>query len=204
MFHVKHEAWERDADALGVRPDADQWRALEGYEALLQAIAIPRGMIAAGDRERLWERHIVDGLRAASEFPVGSSVADIGSGAGIPGIPLAIVRPDSSFVLIESRRGRVAFLEAVIDDLGLSNVTVFHGRAADIDERFDLAVARALASPAESWKIASAVLRDEGWLIYWAGKGFHPEEVADIGVSCRHSTRSGLADEGPLVIMAPQ
>ena len=66
------------------------------------------------------------------------------------------------------------------------------------------AVARALAPAAQSWGIAAELLKPAGLLIYWAGKGFDVSEVADIGVSVRVSTRSGLADEGPLVIMAPR
>jgi 16S rRNA (guanine527-N7)-methyltransferase len=204
MFHVKHEAWTREAATYGVRPSEAQWQALEGYESLLLATAVPRGMVAASDRDRLWERHILDGLRAAGEIPSAARVADMGSGAGIPGVPLAIVRPDSRFVLIEPRRGRVAFLEAVVDDLHLTNVTVFLGRAGDVDGGFDVAMARALAAPIESWEIAEPLLGPAGRLIYWAGKGFDVGEVTDKGVSCRLSTRSGLAEGGPLVIMAPR
>ena len=187
-----------------MRPSEAQWHSLEGYESLLLEIAVPRGMIALSDRDRLWGRHILDGLRAAPEIPSSARVADVGSGAGIPGVPLAIVRPDSRFVLIEPRRGRVAFLEAVVDELRLTNVAVFLGRAEDVDDAFDVVVARALAAPIESWEIAVPLLRPAGRLVYWAGKGFQVSEVTDKGVSCRLSTRSGLADGGPLAIMAPR
>jgi 16S rRNA (guanine527-N7)-methyltransferase len=204
MFHVKHQGWAADTDHLGMELTQAQWNAFEGYEALLLAIAVPRGMIAAGDRDRLWERHIFDGLRAIEEISDPVDVADVGSGAGIPGIPLAIARPEARFVLVEPRRGRAAFLEAVVDDLGLPNVEVVLGRASSVERTFGVAVARALAAPSQSWAIVEPLLERGGKLIYWAGKGFDVVEVADIGVSCRLSTRSGLADEGPLVIMARQ
>jgi 16S rRNA (guanine527-N7)-methyltransferase len=204
MFHVKHQGWVEDAKDIGLEPTEAQWHALERYASLLLEVALPRGMVAVGDRERLWERHILDGLRAAHSLPEGAHIADIGSGAGIPGVPLAIVRPDTSVVLIEPRRSRVAFLEAVVADLRLANAVVFLGKASDVEGRFDVATARALASPTRSWAMARPLLGEVGSLIYWAGKGFDVEEVRDIGVSCRLSTRSGLADEGPLVIMAPQ
>src|SRR4051812_7885230 len=145
MFHVKHEAWARDAEALGIHPPNTQWEALEHLESLLLAIAIPRGIIARGDSTRLWERHLADALRGAAEVGGGARIADVGSGAGIPGLPLAIVRPESDFVLVEPRRGRVAFLEAVIDQLALANVTVVATKAEAVHGRFDVVVARALA-----------------------------------------------------------
>jgi 16S rRNA (guanine527-N7)-methyltransferase len=204
MFHVKHEAWVRDADALGIHPSTTQWEALERLESLLLAIAVPRGMVARGDSTRLWERHLADALRGAAEVGGGARIADVGSGAGIPGLPLAIVTPESHFVLVEPRRGRVAFLEAVIDQLALQNVTVNATKAAAVDDRFDVVIARALASPAASWRLVEPLLEDDGRLVYWAGRGFSGAELSDIGVSWRLSTRSSLADEGPLVIMARQ
>src|SRR5215213_10302598 len=154
MFHVKHEAWVHDAEDLGVHPSNTQWEAIERFESLLLAIAVPRGMIAASDSARLWKRHLADALRGAAEVEGGARIADIGSGVGIPGIPLAIVTPESHFVLVEPRRARVAFLEAVIDQLSLGNVTVIAVKAAAVDGRFDVAIARALASPAASWRLA--------------------------------------------------
>src|ERR1700747_2022613 len=132
MFHVKHEAWARQAEKLGVSLSADQLAQLESYEALLRRIAVPRGMMAASDAARLWERHILDGLRAVPEIPAGSSVADIGSGAGIPGVPLAVAVPPSRFVLIEPRRARAALLEAAVDDLGLPNAEVLPRRVEEV------------------------------------------------------------------------
>jgi 16S rRNA (guanine527-N7)-methyltransferase len=202
MFHVKHQGWILDAERFGVRLTQVQLGALDSYRSLLEAVAVPRGMVATRDRDRLWERHILDGLRGVGEIPARSSVVDVGSGAGIPGVPLAVALPSARFVLIEPRRARVAFLEAVVDDLGLANVEVVLGKASSVRDTFDVAVARALAPPAESWAIAEPLLEPGGRLVYWAGKGFRTAEVVDIGASCRLSTRSGLADEGPLVIMA--
>lgn len=202
---MKHPAWVEDAGRLGIELSDPQWEALDRYRDLLVAGAIPRGMIAAADADRLWARHIRDGLRGNPWIAPATQVADLGSGAGIPGLPLAIARPQASFVLMETRRARAAFLEAAVDDLGLRNVEVFLGRIESwASRRFDVAVARALAPPRGSWASASTILAPQGRLVYWAGAGFDEADLEGIGVSVRVSTRSGLADDGPLVIMARQ
>jgi 16S rRNA (guanine527-N7)-methyltransferase len=205
MFHVKHPAWVEDAGRLGIELSHAQWDALDRFRDLLVDGAIPRGMIAAADADRLWSRHIRDGLRGASWIAPETQVADLGSGAGIPGLPLAIARPKASFVLMETRRARASFLESVVDDLALRNVEVFPGRVESwASRRFDVAVARALAPPRASWAAAATILASQGRLVYWAGTGFDVTDLEGIGVSARVSTRSGLADDGPLVIMARQ
>jgi len=202
MFHVKHEAWIRDLDALGITLDPRQIEALESYRLLLVDRALPKGMISAADSARLWERHLRDGIRGATELPAAGRVADLGSGAGIPGIPLAIATKGSRFVLVERRRGRAAFLESVVDDLRLSNVEVFPRTAEELTGPFEAVVARAYASPAATWSAASRLLAPEGKLVYWAGEGFDPASGGLAGVSVRFSTSPTLADSGPLVIMA--
>jgi 16S rRNA (guanine527-N7)-methyltransferase len=203
MFHVKHEAWTPDPSALGLtltRPQVEQLRA---YEEELLEVAVPRGLIARSDRDRLWGRHIADGLRAALEIDAGASVLDLGSGAGIPGLPLGIVL-SNLVTLAEARRGRVAFLESVVDRLGLPNVSVRLGKAEELDRRFDVCVARAFSSAAGTWNVAEPLLEPGGTLIYWAGERFEPSEIDELGVVWRVSTRSDLADPGPLVIMGRQ
>jgi 16S rRNA (guanine527-N7)-methyltransferase len=189
MFHVKHEAWALQADRLGVALGSDQLEGLAAYEGLLSRIAVPRGMIAPSDEERLWERHLLDGLRAVAE---------------IPGIPLAIALPASQFSLIEPRRARAAFLEAVVDDLRLSNVAVLPARVEDLGGRFQVCAARAFSSAPASWKAAERLLAPGGILVYWGGESFDPAVLAEEGVPWRLSTHSDLARTGPLVIMGPQ
>jgi 16S rRNA (guanine527-N7)-methyltransferase len=204
MFHVKHEAWTRLLRSLGIEPSPSQTAALRTYEELLRTLAIPRGFIARSDEYRLWTRHIADGLRAAGEIPTGAAVLDLGSGAGIPGVPLAVVLPASGVTLAELRRGRVAFLEAVVDRIGLSNAEIHLGKAETVGRHFDVCVARAFSSPVGTWTAAEPLLGPAGSLVYWAGQSFDPEGLDQLGVSWRLSTRSDLADAGPLVIMGRQ
>ena len=204
MFHVKHQAWAEELRQLGVDIGPARLDALTAYEEALRDRAVPRGFVSPGDVNRLWERHIRDSLRAVPEIPPGSRVADLGSGAGLPGLPLAIALPSCSLTLVELRRGRVAFLEAVVDDLGLGNVGVFLGKTDRAPGRFDVCLARAFASPAGSWAAAVSLLEEGGRLIYWAGAGFDVAELGGLGLSSRVSTLSDLAESGPLVIMGRQ
>ena len=203
MFHVKHEGWGHIARSVGVALGPRQRQLLTAYEELLRDRALPLGMIAAGDADRLRERHIGDGLRAAPLLEPGTHVVDLGSGAGIPGIPLAIARPDVSFVLAELRRNRAAFLELVADSLPLPNVRVHPSDLRTLEQRFDVAVARAFADLRGTWIAGVSLLRARGTVIYWAGAGTAVEEIPE-GAETRVSQASVLANTGPLVIMTQQ
>lgn len=98
----------------------------------------------------LVDRHLIESL-ALKPFLRGTRIADVGSGAGLPGLPLAIVEPGRDFTLIESRAKRVRFLRHVIGELGLANARVAHSRAEHLrpDRPFDTVLARAVAPPAE-------------------------------------------------------
>lgn len=97
------------------------------------------------------EKHIADSLQLANLLPQGASIADVGSGAGLPGVPLAILRPDCSFVLLDALAKRCHFLEETVAALGLSQVKVVHLRAEDagqkkeLREHFQIVTARAVA-----------------------------------------------------------
>ena len=130
---------------------------------------------------------------------------DLGSGAGLPGVPLAIVRPGTRFVLAERRRSRAAFLEVVADRLPLANVEVYAGRRGGrAGVRSTSCLARAFANPVKAWEVARELLDDEGRLLYWAGLGFDPERDRPPGVRLELFPTSGLANGGPVVIMTRQ
>ncbi len=107
------------------------------------------------DADTLVERHLVESLALRGRLQ-GRAIADVGTGAGLPGIPLAIVEPGRSFTLIESRAKRVRFLRHVVGALGLSNVSIEHSRAEDLSSGpvFDTLLARAVAPPAELLALA--------------------------------------------------
>jgi len=200
MFHVKH-GYREVLASLGVDPTTTRVSRLYAYEALLASLAVPRGMVAKGDADRLRDRHVVDALRAVDLLRGTADAADLGSGAGLPGVPLAIVREDMTWTLVEKRRHRVAFLERVQAELGLSNVQIAAGPASEHGSRFDVVVARAFASASATWEAAEALLRPRGRLLYWSGAGSRPEDDLPTGVTVRLAT-SPVAGYGSIAIMA--
>jgi len=120
------------------------------YARLLATEGTVRGMIGPREVPRLWERHLLNSAAIASLVPVGARVVDVGSGAGLPGIPLALARPDLTVTLLEPLARRVAFLTECVHRLGLKRVTVVRGRAEEGPIRrqlggADVVTARAVA-----------------------------------------------------------
>ena len=112
------------------------------YAHFLTTVGIERGVIGPKESEIIWERHIFNSLPVISLIPEGVSVVDIGSGAGLPGIPIALARPDLAVTLVEPLQRRYEFLLEAVEGLG---ITVFHGRAQDYTERTSFITARAVA-----------------------------------------------------------
>jgi 16S rRNA (guanine527-N7)-methyltransferase len=204
MFHVKHEAWAQRAQEVGASLDPRDLDRLATFVDLIRAHAIPLGMVAPSDGDRLWERHIVDSLRAVPLLRGSTGAADLGSGAGLPGVPLAVALPGCELSLIEHRRQRVGFLEMVLERLNLGNARVVGTKAQRVSAgAFEAVVARAFGPPAATWGASGRLLRPGGRLIYWAGASFDPVAEAPDGVSLEVMT-SGVANTGPLVIMTPR
>jgi 16S rRNA (guanine527-N7)-methyltransferase len=131
-------------------PGAEQYfgtdlGAIDGYVELLTTRGTERGIIGPREAPRLWDRHILNCVVVTPRLPVGASVADVGSGGGLPGLVWAIARPDLAVTLIEPLLRRTTFLAEVVDELGLSNVTVLRARADEVSERYDVVTARAVA-----------------------------------------------------------
>ncbi len=121
------------------------------YATILATRGVERGLIGPREVPRLWSRHLVNcavvAQEATDDLPVGCTVADVGSGAGLPGIVWAIVRPDLRVTLIEPLLRRATFLEEVVAELELADqVEVVRARAEDVAPRtFDVVTARAVA-----------------------------------------------------------
>lgn len=118
---------------------------IERYADILATVGVERGMIGPREVPRLWERHLLNCAVVCPRLPDSASVADVGTGAGLPGIVWAIARPDVHMTLVEPLLRRTRFLDDVVSDLGLTNVSILRRRAEDIDDRFDIVTARAVA-----------------------------------------------------------
>lgn len=128
-----------------------------------------RGLIGPLELPRLWTRHILNSAIAAPLFH-GSS-ADIGSGAGLPGVVLAIARPDVQFTLVEPMERRVAWLTEQVAELGLTNVTVLRARAEEVPPaQFDVVTARAVSALRTLLPWTAPLVRDGGELVLLKGQ----------------------------------
>lgn len=183
--------------------DPIQRERLASYLELLASRGVPMGLVAEGDRPRLEERHLMDSLRALPCLGSGKGlVADMGSGAGLPGIPLAILRPDRPFVLIDGRRKAVGFVELVMEALGLTNVRVMERQVQSLRLEADVCLARALAPAGRAWELARGLLGPAGHLVYWAGRGWMGQSgIGDSSVVLEICVRGWFSWQGPLVIM---
>jgi 16S rRNA (guanine527-N7)-methyltransferase len=117
------------------------------YAEILAGPGVTRGLLGPREVPRLWERHILNCAVVGELLPADVHLCDVGSGAGLPGIALALARPDLSVTLLEPLLRRTLFLDEVIDLLGLDNVRVLRGRAEEFagKERFDVVTSRAVA-----------------------------------------------------------
>lgn len=119
----------------------------ERYTELLATEGVLRGLIGPREAPRLWERHVLNSAVLGEAVPEAASVCDIGTGAGLPGLVLAIARPDLAVTLVEPLLRRTTFVDEVVAELELGNVTVVRGRAEDLHGKatFDVVTSRAVA-----------------------------------------------------------
>jgi 16S rRNA (guanine527-N7)-methyltransferase len=154
------------------------------YAELLASAGVERGLIGPRETDRLWDRHILNCAVMAEAVPDTATVVDVGSGAGLPGIPLALARPDLRVVLLEPMERRCVFLEEVIAALGVgSRMSVLRGRAPDIGlgkdrRRWDVAVARAVAPLERLGGMLLPAVRPGGVMLAMRGSRVD-EEVAE-------------------------
>jgi 16S rRNA (guanine527-N7)-methyltransferase len=167
-----------DVEARLVARYPDAADGLRAYAELLGTDGVVRGLIGPRETGRLWSRHVANCAVLEELVPQGVSVADIGSGAGLPGLPLALVRPDLRVVLVEPLLRRATFLGEAVEALGLSGrVEVLRGRAEEQKLAVDVVTARAVAplDRLAGWTLPHVVVG--GVLLALKGEGA-AEEVA--------------------------
>ena len=144
----------------------------ERYVEHLATSGIERGLIGPREVPRLWERHVLNCAVVEEFIEDGARVADVGSGAGLPGLCLAIARPDLKLTLIEPLERRVIWLTEVVDDLGLENVEILRSRAEQAvgQVEADYVTARAVSALVGLLDITLPILRGTGQLLALKGR----------------------------------
>ena len=142
---------------------------IQAYAQILKTTGIERGLIGPKEGDRIWQRHIANCLPITTLIPQGVRVADIGSGAGLPGIVIALARPDLKVSLIEPLQRRVDFLNEVISELHLP-VEVIRGRAEIVKKQFEVVTARAVAPLEKLMQISWQMIPRGGCLLAIKGE----------------------------------
>jgi 16S rRNA (guanine527-N7)-methyltransferase len=185
-----------------VRLSPEQRKALR---TLLALLAEERASVSSvTEPERAWRVHVEDSLTGleVEELAKADRIADIGSGAGFPGLVLAVALPDSHIDLIESVSRKCEFIQRAIDAAGIANATVLNARSEEIAsgdrrESYDAVTARAVGRLSTLAELASPLLRENGVLVAWKGKrdedeeqqleraadqlAMHPDRILDVG-----------------------
>lgn len=139
------------------------------------------GLLGPRELPRIWSRHVINSALLSELVPDATLVADVGSGAGLPGIPMAIAQPNAHFTLIEPMERRANWLSAVVADLGIKNVDVIRARAEEVSRTdFDIVTARAVAALDKLLKLLTPLTRGSNLKTVLALKGSRaPEEISE-------------------------
>jgi len=157
------------------------------YVELLADRGVTWGLIGPREVERLWDRHVLNSVALSDLIPAGSTVADIGSGAGLPGIPLALLRPDLQVTLLEPLLRRSTFLTQAVDELGITDrVSVVAASAKNQHASFDVVASRALAPLGRLVGWCAPLRAPDGAILALKGSSASDEVQAAASVLRRH------------------
>jgi 16S rRNA (guanine527-N7)-methyltransferase len=188
-------------------------KAIHRYVDILTTAGVDRGLLGPREAGRVWTRHVLNCAVVESALPHAATVVDIGSGAGLPGIVLALARPDLEVTLVEPLLRRSTFLDEVVDALGLRRVEVVRARAEDLagDRAFDAATARAVAPLRHLVPWALPLCRSGGELVALKGSTAATElaDAAEViarfgGTNARIETVGVGLVEPPAVVVRIQ
>ncbi len=173
---------ERDSETLGVSPVVreyfgDSYDAISRFAAMLLDQGELRGLIGPREVPRIWERHILNSAAVVQYLPREGVVADVGSGAGLPGIVIAAMLPDVEVLLIEPMERRTAWLAEVAQELALPNIQVKRGRAEEFHGAFeaDAVTSRAVAGLSKLVRMSMPLVRVGGEMVILKGRSVEQE-----------------------------
>jgi 16S rRNA (guanine527-N7)-methyltransferase len=165
---------EPSVDALVGRYFPERKDEIQAFAHFLATAGIERGLIGPREGERIWDRHIFNCLPVTQLLPEGTTLFDIGSGAGLPGIVIALARPDIQVTLIEPLERRVEFLKEATEGL---NIEVIRGRAQDVKKTAHYVTARAVAPLEKLKKMSWHMVKTGGALLAMKGESAAAEMV---------------------------
>jgi 16S rRNA (guanine527-N7)-methyltransferase len=193
-----------------VKPDRPVFgadRTIDRYVDILTSRGIDWGVIGPREVPRIWERHIWNCAALAPLLERHQLVCDVGSGAGLPGLVLAIARRDVEMTLIDSMARRVTFLDRAVEELGLDNATVIRGRAGAVElalhSKFDIVTARAVAPLAKLVEWCAPLIRPGGRLLAIKGRSAEEELSAARDVLASKGVSDAAIEEHGLGIADP-
>ena len=171
-----------DGETLGASNAAraylgDAYDGVAHYAELLRDQGELRGLIGPREVPRIWERHILNSAAVVPYLPGTGSVADIGSGAGLPGVVVAAMRPELEVILVEPMERRTTWLAEVVAELGLTNVQVKRGRAEEYHGAFevDAVTSRAVAALSKLVRMSMPLVRVGGEMVILKGRNVAQE-----------------------------
>ncbi len=168
--------------------------AIRAYAEFLTTAGMERGLIGPREGERIWDRHIFNCLPITQLLPIGASLFDIGSGAGLPGIVIALARPDLKVTLIEPLERRVEFLNEAVAAIAAAGVEieVIRGRAQDVKKSADFVTARAVAPMEKLKKMSWHMVKTGGSLLAMKGESAANEMVGIKGAELHEIKLEGI------------
>jgi 16S rRNA (guanine527-N7)-methyltransferase len=192
MTNLQPESVSRETSIQKYFPGQED--AIRAYAEFLTTAGIERGLIGPREGERIWERHIFNCLPVTQLLPQGASLFDIGSGAGLPGIVIALARPDLKVTLIEPLERRVEFLNEAVAAIAASGVEikVIRGRAQDVKKSADFVTARAVAPMEKLKKMSWHMVKTGGSLLAMKGESAATEMVGIKGAELHEIKLEGI------------
>lgn len=205
------EARNEAASPPPITPDAardflgDRTELMAEYVRHLCDTGVSHGLMGPREVPRMWERHVLNCAVVHPGIAQGARIADIGAGAGLPGLVLAIARPDLDVTLIEPLLRRTTWLERVRDELELDNVTVRRGRAEEFwnGECFDVVTSRAVARLGELARWSLPLIHEDGEMFVLKGSRAADELDEDAAVLDRLHVRKAVIEEWGVGVVEP-
>ena len=201
------ETAQRAANWVGYPLDEAAAELLGTYAAWLRTEAIPAGGLGPREADRVWSRHVADSILFAAGWPDGApeEVLDVGSGVGLPGIPLGVLWPDTEITLLDRGGRRIRLLRRIVRILGLDNVHILQRDVFDVADEWSGVVYRSSVKAAEAVGLSSRLLRTPATAVLGLSRRAQPPDQARdlVGVATAMGLAAEIMEIPPTILDAP-